>query len=125
MTEHTKEPWVNHQEDNIITDTKGTRCLAQARGSHISIDERNANARRIVACINACAGIPTGMLEAGDAEILAYSISLMKQRDELINRASSVLEGLEDGLDSFGDDGAMPTRIEKLRAILEEIEATK
>ena len=40
--------------------------------------------RRARACINACAGIPTSRLEAGAADILAYSMELKKQRDELL-----------------------------------------
>ena len=46
--------------------------------------DAEATARRIVACVNACAGIPTERLEAGAADVLAYSMELKKQRDELL-----------------------------------------
>lgn len=47
-------------------------------------EQAAANARRLAACWNACAGIPTSRLEAGAADILAYSMELKKQRDELL-----------------------------------------
>ena len=43
-----------------------------------------ANARRLVACWNACDGIPTKWLEGGAADILEYSKALKAQRDELL-----------------------------------------
>ncbi len=54
--------------------------------SHTSIgfigkieDEQQANAFRIIAAVNACAGIPTGNLEAGGA-----LETIIKERDELL-----------------------------------------
>lgn len=74
--EHTKEPWWNHgviikANDNIP---------AQATSEE--------DARRIVACVNACAGIPTEQLESGEVrsvrDELADIATLEKQRDELL-----------------------------------------
>jgi hypothetical protein len=53
------------------------------------------------------------------------AISVEHHLDSLVRRSADVLEGFDDGLDAFGNDGAMPTRIEKLRQILNEIEASK
>ncbi len=50
-----------------------------------------ANARRIVACVNACEGIPTARLEAGSADVLAYSMELHKQRDELLEALKNLV----------------------------------
>ena len=69
--EHTKEPW--HSHDKFIhTQFTSTEGLAQHYAvadvlEHSTIDYETmlANARRIVACVNACAGIPTEALEGG------------------------------------------------------------
>ena len=49
-----------------------------------------SNARRLVVCWNACEGIPTARVEAGAVDILAYSMDIKAQRDELLD----ALEGL-------------------------------
>ena len=78
MREHTKEPWV------IDTDTVssyaaairvkwegGQKTIAYVEGPGLSPgdDEKRslglANARRIVACVNACAGLSTEAIESG------------------------------------------------------------
>lgn len=62
MGKHTREPW-NTGEDEIgvtiiRTDAKNPCSIAELcdglPGDHV---ERDANAARIVACVNACAGI--------------------------------------------------------------------
>lgn len=67
MTEHTKEPWrdIVACEDYELRPyliysgaTPVAAIIREDRG------EDEANAGRIVACINACAGIPTAVLEA-------------------------------------------------------------
>lgn len=88
MSEHTKEPWshFNSGRTNAIYDG-GRREIVAWMGfdrSDRSKSEHRANARRIVACVNACAGIPTARLECGAADVLAYSMELKQQRDELL-----------------------------------------
>jgi hypothetical protein len=62
MSEHTKEPWAIHNSKNLI-------AILDYEGKHLAeLWQRKeydsvANARRIVACVNACAGIPTEALE--------------------------------------------------------------
>ena len=60
MSKHTKEPWEWGG---------GTAITRLGRYIHVeplrSLREASANARRIVACVNSCAGIPTEALEAG------------------------------------------------------------
>lgn len=91
MSEYTKEPWCNHgviikANDNIP---------AQATSE--------ANASRIVACVNACAGIPTEQLEGIKENSLlqaaarAMNIDLLRQRDELLE----ILEGLSDDIEAL------------------------
>ncbi len=64
--EHTKEPWKRangtYVEDTAIEDSEGWR---------LACDVDPKNARRIVACVNACAGLSTEALESGAlAELL-------------------------------------------------------
>lgn len=68
----------------IIADGRGP-CIAE-----VMYADAQANARRLVACWNACAAIPTASLEDGAADILAHSIDLMKQRDELLSELRNI-----------------------------------
>ena len=85
MTKHTPEPWQAHKEDRSPWVILG--LSADKYGGHPYIAEMpggrdsQANARRIVACVNACAGInpeavPDLMevLEAG----IAYDAAIAK-----------------------------------------------
>lgn len=73
MGAHVKEPWhvvSRHREGYVgilgINEDRGP--LSSYGGEHLSVvmemDDPDS-ARRIVACVNACAGIPTEALEAG------------------------------------------------------------
>lgn len=86
MSEHTKEPWTYQKECvgnyQIAHDHSGAGTLEVTANT---ITE--ANARRIVACVNACAEIDTEVLEkhAGQQGLMIYLMSdLVKQRDELL-----------------------------------------
>ena len=67
MSEHTKEPWYitwdGQQRVMVRADLAPdfTRVVAICYGPNIP--ERDANARRIAACVNACRGITTEDLE--------------------------------------------------------------
>jgi hypothetical protein len=91
MMEHTKEPWSYDYEPGYcgeLIGTDGTMVCSFA-------DEPNeANARRIVACVNACTDIPTAMLDRALPGTIAKNIvgsimqtaeieQLTAQRDEL------------------------------------------
>lgn len=88
---HTKEPWVFGTHGQIIgSDGKGdTVCLM------IGDEIVEANARRIVACVNACAGISTAALEHRAHLLKAEDdtfAELEKQRDELLVALAGMLE---------------------------------
>lgn len=55
------EPWFIEDADYILDATGETVAEAHAPAGWLAKDR----ARRIVACVNACAGIPTEALEAG------------------------------------------------------------
>lgn len=77
-TKHSPEPWRRGEEHETMVEieTHADRLVARvvhppfassSRCQHFGRDpfcEMDANARRIVACVNACAGIPTEALEA-------------------------------------------------------------
>jgi hypothetical protein len=78
MAEHTKEPWhVNHDRPD---DAKSQLSISNGDARIIAnvvtfarthgLDGGKENARRIVACVNACAGIPTEDLEADEIKKL-------------------------------------------------------
>jgi hypothetical protein len=72
MSEHTKEPW--RAENFAIRDEQGRMVLQIGVSADrcFSTAEMEANAVRIAACVNACAGIPTSMLEsAGQHAVMA------------------------------------------------------
>lgn len=107
MSKYGKEPWeaveVNRDEDELI----------QIRASNGGIiarlwidvddrgfsDEQRDNARRIVACVNACRGLPTDELEQKGlvAAVGAELLELEQQRDELLAALVAVQKNDADG----------------------------
>ena len=72
---HTKEPWLvadlSKTKPIAIFDKEGRDVIANlSRGLVISNDKQLANAARIVACVNACDGIETSLLESIHAKNL-------------------------------------------------------
>ena len=69
--QHTPEPWIQgstpYTNRGIFTHEAGhiAQCYFRFRGEEDSSAEPKANACRIVACVNACAGIPIEALESG------------------------------------------------------------
>lgn len=65
---HTKEPWVAEKtlqgRDSSISNRRGKTIAIVYQNENIDGDDL-ANAKRIVACVNACAGITNEALEAG------------------------------------------------------------
>ena len=80
---YTPEPWVQHDADYCPDEIWGALDYVDngVRGQLVCTladnDRLEANARRIVAAVNACAGIPTDALEAGAvADLLAACESI-------------------------------------------------
>ena len=84
-TEHTQEPW-SYGEDN-------DGWYVEKDGLQIAHGLTEEDARRIVACVNACAGIPTDVLE--DESILKADADLRIQREELEKQRDELLAALE------------------------------
>lgn len=109
MSEHTKEPWRVGQFHSVLGKISETEIfdseifadvIASTRTAPMH-PEAKANARRIVACVNACAGIETEKLEAvaflsphlpdGHKDAAIEIAALRTQRDELLAAAKKLL----------------------------------
>lgn len=125
MSEHTKEPWHletsegihricgSKQHPAVGVPTVAFECVyGRGIGHQDHIDECAANAHRIVAAVNACAGIPTEALEA----------DVVRRMQALLSRIGS--HGLYEDPDGNGlsktDKRAGKLAFE-IRAILAEI----
>ncbi len=88
MSKHTPEPWVT------VTHANGTPTLIHGQASHIAecwsldrVHTPTANAARIVACVNACAGMENPAAEIG---------RLKAQRAELVmDKADIAMQGAD------------------------------
>jgi hypothetical protein len=107
---HTAEPWiVSNLTDVFSADRRGNvndgfqiaDCSVDFDAPDdpgLSIDQRIANARRIVACVNACAGISTEELEeqVSHGRLIALSeCSACEQRDNLLGALKTIAGSLE------------------------------
>lgn len=89
---HTPDPWITDAKSGFpgdIHDERNCYLLASTISCHVDELEAEANARRIVACVNACAGIKTIYLEAMRGTSILEKANAncditMKQRDELL-----------------------------------------
>lgn len=64
---HTPEPWVINDwpqaDSDISIGAAGAAIIARVTLRNVSVSEQRANAMRITACVNACAGISNHALE--------------------------------------------------------------
>lgn len=109
MSEHTKEPWaIRRGHSTVEVITVAGLSIAQTIGDvywkNFS-DESLANAHRIVACVNALAGIPTSDIPSIMEEVKSVLVDLrsipnaygpLHQEDEQkFTRARALLAKLE------------------------------
>lgn len=94
MKQHNNEPWraveVTEDEDQLIkirasNGANIARLWIDVDDKHFS-DEQRENARRIVACVNACRGLPTDELEQKGlvAAVGTQLLEADQQSDELL-----------------------------------------
>lgn len=122
MTEHTSEPWVFHVE----TSDHGTTTFARIEGSDEDILRGTATSctlpyeedlRRIVACVNACEGIPTIVLEhIPDEEVLGLMVHPVPGPERNI-RLSWALQATE-GIPTEALEGGI---VEEMVSLLRDI----
>lgn len=71
---HTKEPWKLSATEHIVASDKYV----------VAVDCKPEDARRIVACVNACAGFSNQTLESGPDSVFIFAGDMNRQRDELL-----------------------------------------
>lgn len=86
---HTAEPWAIHADEPraIVSTAEPNMSLLTVDQDGYGMLYSEADARRIVAAINACAGIPTEVLECDTPTFIAMlqeRHSLRLQRDDLL-----------------------------------------
>lgn len=101
MSDHTKEPWSYRRADGIDSPSSEDYKIFSDDGALVAetfeligkhrATDQHANARRIVACVNACTGISNDVLDAGaiveSDKLYAADKALgaaIRQRDELL-----------------------------------------
>ena len=99
MSEHTKEPWHLSQDGQHVLSRTGEMSFAHVAEVFHDVED----ARRIVTCVNALAGVSTEHLEQYGLPDFAQKISdLAQQRDKLL----AALEGLTDDICSLIDESS-------------------
>jgi hypothetical protein len=101
---HTQEPWYVAHHQFIYAD--GHLLIGQTACPNALSDNPVAtqaiNAERIVACVNACAGISTETLvEYGDGNLEAL-YKMQQQRDELLAMIQDFLDSTGGQYNAFG-----------------------
>lgn len=94
---HTKEPWKVGEFGGIYQATGGA-CIVSALTPSGFLPNSIANERRIVACVNACAGISTDGLESagvgGLRHIAEATFEQRMSRNEIEQQRDELMEAL-------------------------------
>lgn len=104
MSKHTPEPWKMCRNDQSVGDARGYAvCDVWPRGDdQLASEEGKDNARRIVVCVNACAGVSNGELDMTTMSVvLARMNEAEQQRDELLAALEIIAASEEFHGDSF------------------------
>lgn len=111
MSEHTKEPWRLGKASSVVADEpvigmNGSDAV-EYYGWHLICESIvPSNARRIVACVNACAGIPDNVLEeaakcAASGRFGTMAAMYKAKRDELLAAAKRLSSEMTMGIASL------------------------
>ena len=99
QNKHTPEPWSIFGKDNHIMGNQFEdameRGIEHSQWTHNCTPE---DARRITACVNACAGIETELLEIiedNDKTLAGVIANVEKQRDELLAALNFARQGYQ------------------------------
>lgn len=111
MSKYTPEPWVlfevgdrlKHQSP-ASSDKTSILTVASEGDVQFGAVYNDEDARRIVACVNACAGIPTEILELDEKSALACREHVQKLKSvvaELVSTMASLLNDYKDTLEGL------------------------
>lgn len=113
---HTPEPWVVEKAHDIdaIAWVGQFAVLPEGHATKVIRGNTEDDARRIVACVNACVGWETSQLEAMEMGSLRESLlRVMDQRDQLLEALHDAATSLETiQLRSFGEDSFLDSKPE-------------
>ncbi len=116
-SEHTPEPWrVEHNANGaywVVAPRSGgceVRGAADPYYGGILIAESlsRQNAHRIVACVNACAGLPTEKLERNTLHYMEEVDTLRTQNAALLEALKEAEDGTQEQANAPAHDAAQP-----------------
>ena len=123
MSKHTQEPWkVCHWKD----DRRGFE-IADRNQNRVGFDMTEANARRIVACVNACRGLPTdeleqkGLVAAVGTQLLAADDRAEGQEREIRKLARTTADAENKLADALNQRGELLAALEEAKSVLSSI----
>ena len=130
MSEHTKEPWYvrDYPNDDMISsaaiDDRNmiycTRATQHGGKPKVSEEERAANAKRIVLCVNACAGKTDAELEGFAGKLFMGSqIALWSSYCELKERNAALEQRVDELLEQALNMEGRAVKAEKQRGELQ------
>jgi hypothetical protein len=126
MNEHTKEPWELWESGDASPHQIFTRAeLDQIEIHHYGFTdpdgsiaaEQLANARRIVACVNACRGLPTKELEEKGL-VSAVGSELLERDQQLATLTARLSESEQRELEAVSIVAALPKTALDIRAFI-------
>jgi hypothetical protein len=92
---HTPEPWRRTPFRLYVEDARGRRLAIVQIGGSETVHEDHANAARIVACVNYCAGMTDDQLTCDSALIVREELDrVVAQRDRLLAAAEKMAAAL-------------------------------
>ena len=107
MSKHTPEPWFYHRQgfSTVYIEARigggMLQEIAACGPCQDGTEQQDENARRIVACVNACAGVSNGELAMTTMSVvLARMDEAEQQRDELLAALEFVMSAHGEQLDS-------------------------
>lgn len=129
---YTPEPWTYYDDRKSTGRIEIVGFGKTVSRIYLSVpDEDVANARRIVACVNACAGCLTEVLETAPIGFFnstyghpKYLEEITKQRDELLAATEAIAINSEECLD-FDECTAMLVSIDDYHRLMEAVARAK
>jgi len=112
---HTKEPWKVYEGERIVNDDE---AIASCTTYFNQKDKENA--RRIVACVNACEGWSNEDLEvlAKDGGLRVFSYETVKAKDKELEQEKALADKLGEALQDYVDN-VDPSYSEAKKALAE------
>ena len=116
---HTPEPWAVKGATIRTADGIGIDVIATMQVSNQPFWDEDA--RRIVACVNACAGCATEFLETAPVGFFNSTYGHPKYLEEIIKQRDDLLAALGSGGRHCNDDTPQPDRVAELEAALKVV----